>query len=53
MVGDKDTDVGFGRALGMRTLKVSPGFTLLDAVDRILSQRRTPRPRAGRLSNHY
>lgn len=37
MVGDKDADVEFGRRLGMRSLKVGPGFTLADAVDRILS----------------
>ena len=37
MVGDKDADVEFGRRLGMRSLKVGPGFTLGDAVDEILS----------------
>ena len=37
MVGDNDKDVKFGEALGMKALKVGPGFTLRDAVDRILS----------------
>lgn len=37
MVGDNDKDVEFGKRLGMRTLKVSSGFTLKDAVDTILS----------------
>lgn len=37
MVGDNDKDVEFGKRLGMRTLKVSAGFTLKDAVDTILS----------------
>ena len=45
MIGDKDLDIGFGQALGMRTLKVSKEFTLLDAVNHILSeQRNRPRP---------
>ncbi len=39
MVGDHDKDVEFGRRLGCRTLKVSPGFTFPDAVDEILRRR--------------
>ena len=36
MVGDKDSDIRFGEALGMRTLKVDAEFTLADAGDTIL-----------------
>lgn len=36
MIGDKDSDIGFGKNLRMNTLKVSPEFTLADAVDTIL-----------------
>ena len=37
MVGDKEIDVEFGRRLGMSALRVTPEFTLADAVDEILS----------------
>ena len=37
MVGDSDADMGFGEALGCRTIRVGPDFDFGMAVDRILS----------------
>lgn len=37
MIGDKDSDIGFGRVLGMRTVRVSPSYTLEDAVEELLA----------------
>jgi len=36
MIGDSDRDVGFGERLGMRTFRVSPEWTFINAVDEIL-----------------
>lgn len=36
MVGDKDGDIGFGKALGMKTFRISGTFTFADAADCIL-----------------
>ena len=36
MVGDHDKDIEFGKRLGCRSIKVSPEFTFVDAVEMIL-----------------
>jgi len=36
MVGDKEKDIDFGKALGMRSILVSESFTFVDAVSQIL-----------------
>jgi histidinol-phosphate phosphatase family protein len=37
MIGNSDADVGFGKAIGCKPIKVSEKFTFSDAVDRILN----------------
>lgn len=39
MVGDHDKDMEFGRRMGCKGIKVSPGFSFSDAVDAILDGR--------------
>ena len=36
MCGDKEKDIDFGKALGMRSILVSESFTFVDAVSQIL-----------------
>jgi len=38
MIGNSDADVGFGKAIGCKTIKVSDEFTFNDAVDKILKR---------------
>ena len=41
MVGDKEKDIEFGTALGMRCIRVSEEFTFSDAVSQILGDTQT------------